>query len=79
VFKLYSVRKLSLQSNVFKALPESLGDLSRLRRLNIDRCSELSSMPLSLTRLTQLQSIKCRGTSLPPSAWDGVLPGIVEV
>ncbi|KAL4622191.1 hypothetical protein ACB092_06G279900 [Castanea dentata] len=58
---------LDLQSNRFHALPSSLSGLSRLRRLNLDCCRELQSIPDLPTSLNSLHARNCTALERMPN------------
>jgi hypothetical protein len=75
------VRELKVRSRVLKALPEWLGELRNLQKLDLSWCSGLTALPESMGRLTELQELdlsECSGlTALPESI--GKLTGLQEL
>jgi hypothetical protein len=53
------VRELKVASRALKALPEWLGELRNLQKLDLSCCSGLTALPESMGRLTGLQSCLC--------------------
>ncbi|KAM3746765.1 hypothetical protein ACB098_06G225600 [Castanea mollissima] len=64
---LCALQSLDLQSNRFHALPSSLSGLSRLRRLNLDCCRELQSIPDLPTSLNSLHARNCTALERMPN------------
>eukprot|EP00611_Tribonema_gayanum_P024814 TRINITY_DN5549_c0_g1_i3.p1 TRINITY_DN5549_c0_g1~~TRINITY_DN5549_c0_g1_i3.p1 ORF type:complete len:395 (-),score=49.49 TRINITY_DN5549_c0_g1_i3:547-1638(-) len=64
------VRVLSVEASVAQ-LPDSVGDLSGLTRLDLVECTRLTSLPSSIGRLTDLTTLELSGceklTALPDS------------
>lgn len=54
---LYNLEELSLCNNPFAALPESLGQLRNLRKLEVLFCNDLSTVPESLGQLSSLEDL----------------------
>jgi Leucine-rich repeat (LRR) protein len=79
-FKEY-VRKLKVKSQALKALPEWLGELKNLQKLDLSDCDGLTALPKSMGRLTGLQELNlrdCKGlTALPESM--GSLTGLQKL
>jgi adenylate cyclase len=70
--QLPSLRNLRLDRNLFRTLPESLGDLKWLESLS---CADnaLSKLPESVGKLQKLESLDLHNnslTALPPSLWN---------
>ncbi|CAI5460497.1 unnamed protein product [Closterium sp. Yama58-4] len=60
---------LQIHAPKLSSLPEALGALSRLRKLNLSNCSSLTHLPASLTQLSCLHELNVSNTSirlLPP-------------
>jgi Leucine-rich repeat (LRR) protein len=55
VGQLLGLTHLDMNGNVFTELPESLGNLSRLRVLFLQYSHRLASLPLSMSRLSRLR------------------------
>ena len=64
---LCALQCLDLQSNRFHALPSSLGGLPRLRRLYLDNCKELQSIPDLPTSLNSLHARNCTALERMPN------------
>ncbi|KAM4105380.1 hypothetical protein ACJW30_06G228200 [Castanea mollissima] len=64
---LCALQSIDLQSNRFHALPSSLSGLSRLRRLNLDCCRELQSIPDLPTSLNSLHARNCTALERMPN------------
>ncbi|KAM3746768.1 hypothetical protein ACB098_06G225800 [Castanea mollissima] len=64
---LCALQSLDLQSNRFHALPSSLSGLSRLRKLNLDCCRELQSIPDLPTSLNSLHARNCTALERMPN------------
>ncbi|KAL0002286.1 hypothetical protein SO802_016067 [Lithocarpus litseifolius] len=64
---LCALQSLNLQGNKFHALPSSLGGLPRLRRLNLDYCRELQSIPDLPTSLNSLHARNCTALERMPN------------
>jgi hypothetical protein len=75
------LQELKVKSQALKALPEWLGELKNLQKLDLSYCSGLTALPESMGRLTGLQKLDlswCRGlTALPESI--GSLPGLQDL
>ena len=63
------VRELAVASSALETLPEWLGELARLKKLDLQGCTRLTGLPEGLSALTALQTLKlrrCKGlTGLP--------------
>ena len=75
------VWELKVQSEALVALPEWLGELGKLQKLDLSHCNSLSALPESMGRLTGLQELRVsacyRLTALPESM--GRLRGLQEL
>ncbi|PWA80030.1 TMV resistance protein N [Artemisia annua] len=56
---LVSLEHLYLSRNTFSSLPESFSNLSKLKELFIDDCSELQLLPPLPSQLTDIDATKC--------------------
>ncbi|CAI5482595.1 unnamed protein product [Closterium sp. Yama58-4] len=66
---LHHLTSLKIHAPKLSSLPDAIGSLSRLRRLNISNCSSLTHLPDSSTQLSCLHELNASNTSirlLPP-------------
>jgi len=64
------VLELRVQSEAFTTLPTWLGELARLKSLNLSRCEQLTTLPAALGALKALQTLNlpwCRGLRVLPA------------
>ncbi|PWA76538.1 TMV resistance protein N [Artemisia annua] len=63
---LVSLEILDLSGNRFSSLPESFSNLSKLKELYINDCSQLQILPPLPSQLTDIQATKCGSLDLMP-------------
>ncbi|VAH72422.1 unnamed protein product [Triticum turgidum subsp. durum] len=62
--KLIYPRLLDLDGTCVSCLPESISSLINLQILNLQRCQDLHSLPLAITRLSNLRRLGLAGTPI---------------
>ena len=73
------LQELKVKSQALKALPEWLGELKNLQKLDLSYCSGLTALPESMGRLTGLQKLHlyyCSGLTALPVVKDLQLSGV---
>ncbi|CAI5462585.1 unnamed protein product [Closterium sp. Yama58-4] len=64
VTALHRLTSIEIHAPELASLPDGIGSLSRLRRLNLAGCSPLASLPASLTQLSCLHDLNLACTSV---------------